>query len=354
MDITEKIKLVQKSPMQEVITEEDLKTLFETNPHPKHYIGFEISGYAHIGTGLSTALKIKDLLKAGVKPTILLADYHTWINGKLGGDLDKIRQVAQGYFKHCFIALGLPEDQVDYVLASEIYDEDYWKLVMDVSRNTTLNRMLRCITIMGRKETDTASSASILYPAMQAADLFKLNADIAHSGMDQRKVHMLVRELAPKLGFEKPVALHTKLLPGLQGITRMNPTEDESIDAKMSKSKPDSAIFVHEAPEEILRKIKKAYCPEKIVEGNPMIEYAENLVLRDHPLKIERPEKFGGNVEFTTSADLREAYSSGALHPMDLKNAVGRDLVKMLAPVHEYFKKHPRYLEEMETIKITR
>ena len=354
MDTEEKVKLVKKAPAQELVTEEDLKTLFETNSHPKHYIGFEISGYAHIGTGLSTALKIKDLLAAGVKPTILLADYHTWINGKLGGDLDKIQEVAQGYFKHCFIALGLPEDKVNYVLASEIYDEDYWKLVMDVSRNTTLNRMLRCITIMGRKETDKTSSASILYPAMQVADIFKLGVQLAHSGMDQRKVHMLARELAPKLGYEKPVALHAKLLPGLQGTTRMNPNDEESIDAKMSKSKPDSAIFVHEAPEEILRKIKKAYCPEKIVEGNPMIEYAENLVLRDRPLKIDRPEKFGGNAEFANSTELREAYSSGALHPMDLKNAVGKELVEMLAPVHEYFRKHPKYLEQMETIKITR
>lgn len=354
MDTKEKITLINKAPTQEVVTEEDLKMLFETKEHPKHYIGFEISGYAHIGTGLSTALKVKDLLDAGIKPTILLADYHTWINGKLGGDLEKIREVANGYFKHCFIALGLPEDKVDYVLASEIYDEDYWKLVMDISRNTTMKRMLRCITIMGRKESDSTSSASILYPAMQVADIFKLKVDVAHSGMDQRKVHMLARELAPKLGFEKPIALHARLLPGLQGTTRMNPNEDEVIDAKMSKSKPDSAIFVHEAPEEILRKIKKAYCPEKIVEGNPMIEYAENLVLRERPLKVERPEKFGGNVEFATSAELREAYSSGALHPMDLKNAVGRELVEMLAPVHEYFKKHPEYLEQMETIKITR
>ncbi len=354
MDIEEKTKLVMKVPTQELISEEGLKNLFETNPHPKHYIGFEISGYVHIGTGLSSALKIKDLLKAGVKPTIFLADYHTWINGKLGGDLDKIRKVAQGYFKHCFIALGLPEDKVDYLLASESYDEDYWKLVMDVSRSTTLKRMLRCITIMGRKESDAASSASVLYPAMQAADIFNLKIDIAHAGMDQRKVHMLARELAPKLNFKKPVTLHTRLLPGLQGTTRMNPTEDEVIDAKMSKSKPDSAIFVHESESEILRKIKKAYCPEKVVEGNPIIEYAENLVLRDRPLKVERPEKFGGNVEFTTSTELHEAYLRGALHPMDLKNAVGKELVEMLKPVHEYFKKHPNYLKELESIKITR
>jgi len=85
-----------------------------------------------------------------------------------------------------------------------------------------------------------------------------------------------------------------------------------------------------------------------------MIEYAENLVLRDRPLKIERPEKFGGNAEFATSLELREAYTSGALHPMDLKNAVGKELVEMLKPVRDYFEKHPKYLKELEGMQITR
>lgn len=354
MDTERKIELAMRAPAQEIVTEADLRELFETHAHPTHYIGFEISGFAHIGTGLCTALKVKDLLEAGCKPTIWLADYHTWINGKLGGDLGKIRSIAEGYFKHCFIALGLPEDKVDYVLASRSYDADYWKSVLDISRSTTLKRMLRCITIMGRKETDSTSSASVLYPAMQAADIFLLNAQIAHAGMDQRKVHMLAREIAPKLGKEKPVALHGHLLPSLQGPGRMNPSEEDLIDAKMSKSRPDSAIFVHEPEKDILRKVNKAFCPEKVAEGNPLIEYAENLVLRDRPLKVERPEKFGGDVEFATSTKLREAYVSGALHPMDLKSAVGRELAQMLKPARDYFEKNPHYLEELKNIKITR
>ncbi len=354
MDTQRKIELVMKPPTQEVVTEDALKELFETNPHPNHYIGFEISGFAHIGTGLCTALKVKDLLEAGCKPTIWLADYHTWINGKLGGDLERIQSVAEGYFKHCFTALGLPEPKVKYLLASKSYDSGYWKSVLDVSRNTTLKRMLRCITIMGRKETDSTSSASVLYPAMQTADIFLLNAQIAHAGMDQRKVHMLAREIAPKLNREKPVALHGHLLPSLHGVERMNPTEDQVIDAKMSKSKPDSAIFVHEPEKEILRKINKAFCPEKIAEGNPLIEYAENLILRDRPLKVERPQKFGGDAEFATPAELRKAYTAGELHPMDLKNAVGRELAGMLKPVRDYFEANPKYLEELKSMQITR
>ncbi len=354
MDVEGKVELAKRTPTIELVTEGELKNLFETKAHPKHYIGFEISGYVHLGTGLLTALKVKDLMAAGVKPTIFLADYHTWINGKMGGDLELIRKIAAGYFKHAFVALGLPEDKVDFVLASRMYDDEYWKMVLDISRNTTMNRMLRCVTIMGRKETDTLSSAAMLYPSMQAADIFKLEVDIAHGGMDQRKIHMLAREIAPKLGREKPVALHTGLLAGLQSAVRMNPTEDDIIDAKMSKSVPDSAIFIHESEEEIRRKIAKANCASKIVEGNPIIQYAEILVLRDRPLKIERPAKFGGDLEIADVAQLRSEYAEGKLHPMDLKNAVARELCSMLKPAREYFAKHEEYLKEMEKIRVTR
>lgn len=349
MDIQAKIDLVKRKPVEETVTEEDLKRIFENHAHPKHYIGFEISGMVHIGSGLCTMLKINDFLKAGIKPTIFLADYHAWINGKLGGDLPKIQAIAEGYFKHAFISLGLTEDKVDYVLASKIYDQDYWRDVMKISKDTTIKRMLRCITIMGRSESDSTSSAAILYPAMQAADIFKLGVQIAHAGTDQRKVHMLARELLPVFGNPDFCAVHGHLLPGLYGGERMDPLE-----AKMSKSKPDSAIFIHDSEEEIRRKIKKAYCPEKAVEGNPMIEYAEYLIMRDKPLKIERPEKFGGDVEFTTPEELKTAYSEGKLHPMDLKAGVGEELVRMLKPSRDYFAKHADYLEQIKTVQVTR
>ncbi len=354
MDLERKIELAKRPPTNEIVTEEELKSLFENEAHPKHYIGFEISGYVHIGTGLLTALKVKDLLEAGAKCTIFLADYHTWINGKLGGDLEMIRKIAHGYFKHAFISLGLPESKVDYVLGSDICDDEYWKMVLDITRSTTMKRMLRCVTIMGRREGDALSSSSMLYPAMQAADIFRMGVQIAHAGMDQRKVHMLAREIAPKLGKEKPAALHTSLLPGLQGVQRMNPTDEQVIEAKMSKSKPDSAIFIQDSEKEIKRKIGKAHCPPKEAEGNPIIQYAEALVLRDRPLKVERPEKFGGDLEIADSKELRSLYSKGELHPLDLKNAFAAELSEMLKPSRDYFEKHKELIAELEKAKVTR
>jgi len=317
------------------------------------YDGFEISGMVHLGTGLCTTLKMNDFMKAGIKPTILLADYHSWINEKLGGDLEKIREVGTGYFKHAFVSLGLDEDKVKYVLASDIYDNDYWADVLKISKETTIKRMLRCVTIMGRKETEVTRAAAMIYPAMQVADVFKLDVQMAFSGMDQRKAYMLALESAKKRKYNF-VSVHGRLLAGLQGVQRMNPSQEQVEEAKMSKSKPSSAIFIHDSEDEIKSKIKKAYCPEKTVEGNPITEYAEYLVLRDKKLKIERPEKFGGDVEFETPEELKKTYKEGKLHPMDLKNAVANELIDMLKPSREYFAKHKEYLQQLKMGDITR
>ncbi|MFA6907384.1 MAG: tyrosine--tRNA ligase [Candidatus Micrarchaeia archaeon] len=349
MDIEQKMELVCRAPVAEVVTRDELKSLFETNGHPSHYIGFEISGKVHLGSGLLTSLLLQDFIAAGIKPTIFLADYHAWINGKLGGDLEKIQSVARGYFKSAFISLGLTEDKVKYVLASEMYDADYWRDVLRISKDTTMQRMLRCTTIMGRTQKDAMDCASVLYPAMQVADIFMLGVDIMHAGMDQRKVHMLAREVAEKHRRKKAVALHHSLLMGLLGPQKMgfeeNAADDLAISSKMSKSKPDSCIFIHDSEAEIARKVKSAYCPEKVAENNPVLEMCDVFVMRGgKPLSITRPAKFGGDVEFATYPDLCAAYVGGKLHPMDLKNATAAALAKMLEPSRKYFEARPELL----------
>jgi len=349
MDVEGKLDLVCRAPIAEVVTRDEMKSLFETNDCPKHYIGFEISGKVHLGSGLLTSLLLKDFIAAGIKPTIFLADYHAWINGKLGGDLEKIQSVARGYFKSAFISLGLTEDKVDYVLASEAYDSDYWRDVLRISKDTTMQRMLRCTTIMGRTQKEAMDCASVLYPAMQVADIFMLDVDIAHAGMDQRKVHMLAREAAEKHKRRKAVALHHSLLMGLLGPQKMgfeeNAADDVAISSKMSKSKPDSCIFIHDSEAEIARKVKSAYCPEKSAENNPVLEMCDVFVMRGGaPLSVTRPAKFGGDVEFAAYSELRDAYVAGKLHPMDLKNAAASALAEMLSPSRKYFEKHNELL----------
>lgn len=47
----------------------------------------------------------------------------------------------------------------------------------------------------------------------------------------------------------------------------------------MSKSDPDSAIFMEDTAEDVKRKIKKAFCPEKQIEKNPIIDYVRFIIL---------------------------------------------------------------------------
>ena len=96
--------------------------------------------------------------------------------------------------------------------------------------------------------------------------------------MDQRKVNILAREIAPSLGLYKPVAMHHHMLMGLgEPVVTEDPIE-RAIAMKMSKSKPDTCIFMTDSDDDIKRKFKKAYCPEKQVKDNPILEYCKYIV----------------------------------------------------------------------------
>src|SRR5437867_1910737 len=240
----------------------------------------------HIGQGLVCGLKIRDMLEAAFEFIIFLADWHSMVNNKFGGDMSKIRQIGE-YFKHCFTALGLPEGKVHYVWASELAGRaEYWERVLRVGKASSAQRVMRALPIMGREMTGKdAEAASLFYPCMQAADIFEMRLDVACAGVDQRKAHILARETGEKLGWGKPVCLHTPLLMGLAGVRQTphdsfdeDPKLNQVIAAKMSKSKPENNILIHDEPEVIAKKIQQAFCPPKVVEGNPILEYYRILV----------------------------------------------------------------------------
>jgi len=332
---------------EEIVTPSELKKVLTQNKK-RAYIGFEPSGTVHLGWKICTN-KIKDFLKSGFDFTVLLADWHAYINDKLDGDLDKIKLCGK-YMEHCFKALGVDIDKLSIVYASEYVDDPkYWELVLRVSKATSVKRVKRAMNIMGRKEDEAEKDLSkLFYPAMQVSDIFYLNLDVAYGGMDQRHAHMLARDVSKKLNLKPPVAVHTPLLTGLQAGGRMDPTE-----VKMSKSKPDSMISIHDSEEEVNRKIKKAYCPEKQVEGNPILEICKYIIFPelDDKFLIKRPEKFGGNLEFLSYKDLENSYIKD-LHPLDLKTATANHINKMLEPVRKYFDKNQDIIKKMEEKKI--
>ena len=283
--------------LEEVLTREDLERLVAKGTPLRHYIGFEISGKIHLGS-LICMSKVKDFVDAGVHCTIFLADWHTWINDKLGGDRETIRRIAVGYFqegmKSAFRAVGGDPAKLHFVLASELYhhNDEYWATLIDVAKNTTLARMQRSITILGRKEGESVDFAKLVYPPMQVADIFSMGVNIAHAGMDQRKAHVIARDVALKLrqsplrdatGTQtKPVCVHHPLLLGLKKPAIWPPPAGDLSDywasMKMSKSDRNSAMFVHDTTDEIHAKVRKAFCPPDFAAFNPMLDWQRKLI----------------------------------------------------------------------------
>ncbi len=331
---------------EEVVTRDELAALLDKGGTPRAYVGLEPSGLMHIGTGFVVASKVSDLVRAGFHTIIFLADWHAYINDKLGGNLEAIQTCAE-YFRDGFRALGVP-DSAEYLYARDfVARPEYWQKVIQASKASSVARIKRALTIMGRKEEEADLDASkLIYPAMQVADIDWMDLDLAYGGMDQRHAHMLYRDVAPKLGWKRVVALHTPLLPGLDGGGRMDP-----VAGKMSKSKPDSSVLINDPPEEVARKIGKAFCPPKETDGNPVLEIA-HLVLfpRAGTFAVSRDAKFGGDVRFASYRELSAAYGRGELHPQDLKAGVVSGLNRELEPVRRYFEAHPENLEAVRSI----
>lgn len=357
-DVARRAELIERN-LAEFLTHEELMALLERDEPLRHYIGFEISGRIHLGTGLMAMSKVRDFMEAGVECTVFLADWHTWINDKLGGDRDVIRRVALGYFaeglKAALRCVGGDPTKLRVVLGSDLYEEnaDYWAGVIEVSKHTSLARMQRSISILGRKEGDNVDFAKLIYPPMQAADIFALRATIAHAGMDQRKAHVIARDAAMHLRVNpmrdskgdviKPLAAHHPLLQGLRKPPVWPIPEGGQRDAyaamKMSKSDPGSAVFIHDTPDEIRAKVRKAFCPPDNAEFNPVLNWLKHLVfqLEGGPLTIDRAPENGGSVTFADYDELELAFLEGGLHSGDAKNALAERLIERLSPARERF-----------------
>ncbi len=297
-----------KRNTSEIISEEELREVLKKD-EKSALIGFEPSGKIHLGHYLQIK-KMIDLQNAGFDIIIVLADLHAYLNQK--GELDEIRKIGD-YNKKVFEAMGL---KAKYVYGSDwMLDKDYTLNVYRLALKTTLKRARRSMELIAR-EDENPKVAEVIYPIMQVNGAHYLGVDVAVGGMEQRKIHMLARELLPK----KVVCIHNPVLTGLDG------------EGKMSSSK-GNFIAVDDSPEEIRAKIKKAYCPAGVVEGNPIMEIAKYFL--EYPLTIKRPEKFGGDLTVNSYEELESLFKNKELHPMRLKNAVAEELIKILEPIRK-------------------
>ncbi|MEM3405570.1 MAG: tyrosine--tRNA ligase [Candidatus Pacearchaeota archaeon] len=319
MELREKLELIKKNTV-EIVTEEELIDLLQKKKNPIAYCGYEPSGPLHLGH-LVTITKLQDLSKVGFKIKILLADVHAYLNKK--GSEEEIKKEVENW-KKTIKALNI---DAEIILGSSFqFKKEYILDVIKLARASTINRGLRSMQEIAR-DIENAAISQLLYPLMQVVDIKYLNADVAEGGIEQRKVHMIGKDMKEIINYNF-VAIHTPLITSLKG-----PGE------KMSKSIPGSGISVTDSYEEIKRTIKNAYCPEKKSENNPILEISKLIIFpRVKKFIIKRDKKFGSDIEFNNYEELEKEYIKGNLHPLDLKNTVTDYLEEIISPIRKNWK----------------
>ncbi len=319
LNVEESMELIKRNTI-EIINEEIILDLLKNKKNPVIYCGYEPSGDIHLGH-LVSMTKLLDLQKAGFKIKILFADWHTYLNQK--GDWKFIESEAKKWEKG-FKAFGFTG--AEFVKGSEIQRNlDYIDDVFNLALKNTINRGLRSMQTVAR-DIENAKISQVIYPLMQIADFKYLKVDGALGGIEQRKIHMLALESLKDINYKTPFLIHHELIPSLKGPEH----------GKMSSSVKESMISISDSEKEIKEKLNKAYCPEGIAEENPVLSIIKLIIFpKINKFKIERPEKFGGNIEFKSYSDLEISFTEKKIHPLDLKNACAKYLSEILGKIQK-------------------
>jgi len=338
MSINERLDLVKRNT-GEIVTEEELDKLLKTKKMPCAYIGMACTGKIHIGYFVPI-IKIRDFLQAGFRFKILIADLHAHLDDRKAPFelLDK----RVKYYKEVLSAMlkSVKADirNLEFVKGSDFQlEKDYVRDMLRLSAWNTLTRCKRAASEVVRFG-DEPKLSGFIYPIMQALDEEYLKVDCQYGGIDQRKLLMFARENLPKLGYNSRVEIMTPMLPGLKG-------------EKMSASVEESKIDILASKEEIKSKINKAFCPEGEIENNGVLAFFKYVIMvlkedNKEKLVIKRPEKFGGDVSYSSYNELERDFGGKKLHPMDLKAALVEELDKLVEPVRKGMKEKERLVKE--------
>ncbi|XP_047079252.1 tyrosine--tRNA ligase 1, cytoplasmic-like [Lolium rigidum] len=328
MDVEERAATLLSTAEECVGGEDELLALLHDKPSPICLHSFQpsASGRLDIAQGVGKVIDVNKMIRAGCRVKILIEDQ------RMGGDLSEIRATGH-HMIEVWKALGMDLDGVEFLWSSEEISKRahlYWPMVLGLARETKVGRLARYIL---HPNPDNVKVDQLWEPIMQCADILflDLEADICQMGMDQREVGMMAREYSEHIeGASKPIFLLHHLLPGLK--------EGQQ---KMSNSDPYSAIFMFDDEVDVKSKIKKAFCPIKITEGNPCLEYIQHIVFPWFgKFEVLRNERSGGNRTYVTMEELLVDYISGALHPGDVKAALTKAINQILQPVRDHFNKN--------------
>lgn len=333
----EKFELIKRNT-EEILGEDELKELLKKKKRPVVYWGTAPTGRPHIGY-LFPFLKIADLLKAGFHVKILIADIHAALDNTPWHLLEHRYDYYKKVIPLMISAMGVDTKELEFVKGSELQlKPEYMYDVLQMSSYTSVNDSRRAAAeVVKNMEGDSAKLAGLIYPLMQAMDEQYLEVDAQLGGTDQRKIMVLAREFLPKIGYNPRIEIMNPLVPGLIG-------------KKMSSSNVKTKVDVLDDEKTVQEKLRGADC----VEGNPdngvmaFVKYLVMIIKGDKGEKflIERPQKFGGTLEYSSYEEVEKDFVTKKLHPLDLKNAVAKEISKLLIPIQ----KHRKELEKLSKL----
>ena len=321
---------------EEVVTTDEVKNILKDKPNFNFYYGTAPTGPFHFAYMIPLN-KLIELAKLGGKGTILLADYHAHLDDQKTS-FDEM-EIRSKYYEECIRGVFGKDAKLMEFLRGSTYQNktDYVEDLFKIAAKVTTKRALRAASEVVRMSGD-AKVSGLMYPLLQILDVKYLEADLIVSGIDQRNIYMLGRELLESIGYQKGTYIFMPLLPSLKGGG-----------SKMSASDPASHIRVTDSEKDIKSTIKKAYCPAGNLEQNAITSTMRYIVFpRYEKILIKRSEKFGGDLEFTSIDEFEKQYTDNQMHPMDVKQAVSDYLIELLEPARKYFEKHDDILAEVE------
>jgi len=315
----ERYELITRN-LKEVIGEDELKEKLKSKKEFSVYWGTMPTGSISIAY-FFPMLKVADLLKAGCRVKILLADLHAALDSVPWEELEKRYEYYKGAMITILETIGVPIEKLEFVKGNELQlNKEYFHDVLKLSTFSSLKDCKKAASEVV-KLGDNPKLSGMIYPLMQALDEEYLKVDAQLGGNDQRKIMVYARENLPKIGYEPRIELLNPLIRGLIG-------------EKMSSSIKASKIDLMDDPKEVIKKMNKADC----VTGDPdngviaLLKYFIFIIKKDNneTFIIERPEKFGGNLEYSSYKEVEKDFIDKKLHPLDLKNSVAAEINKLL------------------------
>ncbi len=251
--------------------------------------------------------------KYGVQVYIPLSDDESYVAKKVKTRDDAVKNGINLIVD--LIAYGFKPKLTKVVF--DFYFTEIFNVAMDLSRHVTMSEIK---AVYGYKNEDNLGLH--FYPSVQSSHVllpeiaYGIKNTLVPIGPDEDSHLRLARDLASRAGYNKPSILHARFMPGMDGL-------------KMSKSRPDVAIFLNDSPETVKKKVSSAFSG-----GRDTVE--EHRKLGGNP-DVDIPFLYLSSyfLNEAEAQDLRTDYKKGKLLSGELKKM----LIEKVNTFNENFNK---------------